>query len=380
MLRVAILVEMSTSWGTGVVQGITRYADEQGPWSFFVEPRGRYEFLSLPKNWNGHGVIARVNHSGLAERLRRTQIPAVNVSWFDCGNSIPRVSTDEYWTGQLAAEHLIDLGLSSFGYCGPFDRLGYTDQILAGFLEHLHREGFECDLFPDKYRRIKQWDSRRKRLGAWLTQLPKPSGVLVWNDVSGRLIAEACSYEGLRVPEDVALMTGEYDEMSNQMSATPLTSVDHVAESVGYEAARVLDTMMHGASAPSNAVLLRNAHIVHRRSTDIAAVADPQLAEAISLMRQRACEGINVSELLRELPISRRVLEQGCRDTIGRSPGEELRRMRIERAKHLLATTSLQLSKIASLCGFRDRDALGRRFRSSVGQSPSEYRAECRRI
>lgn len=376
---VALLVETSTSWGSGIIRGVARYSQEFGPWSFFIEPRGRFETLSLPEGWHGDGIIARVNHPQLAKSILASGIPAINVSWFECGVEIPKVSTDEYWSGQLGAQHLIERGFASFGYCGTFDRPRYTDLIRDGFLDELNKCGKKCAVFKCTVKDSKNWGRARARLGNWLNSLPKPSAVLAWNDVNGRLVAEACRERNLRVPEEVAILTGEYDSLMNELSYPQLSTIDHLPDSIGYEAARTLAALMKGKAPPKKPILLRHAQIVTRHSTDVMAINDELLAEAIRFMRQNACKGITVSEVMKVVPMSRRVLEQQCRAILGRSPAEEIRRHRMEHAKQLLTSTLLPMPTVAKQSGFRDADAFGRRFRREVGISPSAFRKDRRK-
>lgn len=371
---VALLVETSTSWGAGIVEGVARYSQEHGPWHFFAEPRGRYERLLLPSEWKGDGIIARVNHAKLAESIRKATVPTINVSWFDCGEGIPRVSTDEVKTGEIAAQHFIERGFTSFAYCGPFDRPGYTDQICCGYLKELSRHHLECEVFAPKGKSLHGWGAQRKVLGDWLSRLPKPVALLTWNDVNGRLITETCLYRGLRVPEEIAILTGEHDALSNDLSYPPLSTIDHSPELVGYEAARILHRMMRGDKPPAKPVLLRNLRIIPKRSSDVMAISDKDLADAIGYMRQNAHSGINVKDVLRKFPMGRRMFEIRCKEILGRSPAEEIRRQRIEHAKSLLVNTRLPISKVAKLSGFRDVNVFGRRFRAEVGATPTAYR------
>jgi len=157
-------------------------------------------------------------------------------------------------------------------------------------------------------------------------------------------------------------------------SKPSLSSIDHGSELVGYESARWLDRMMRGTPPPKQPILLRNMHLVVRQSTDVTVLDDQDVAQAVSYMRRHAVEGISVKDVLRAVPMSRRVLEQKCRKLLGRSPAEEIRRQRIARAKILLVDTQLTMEEIATRSGFRDADSFSRRFRQEEGLPPSAYR------
>ncbi len=149
--RVAILIETSTTWGAELVAGIAEYARQHGKWSMFVEPRGRYEKLRLPRDWQGDGIIARVTHPLLGEDLKASKLPAVNVSWIRLRNfEIPQVTADEVAVGRLAAQHFLDRGHRSFAYFGPDSRLGYEDRLGPTFAECIRQGGGHCEVYEAK--------------------------------------------------------------------------------------------------------------------------------------------------------------------------------------------------------------------------------------
>ncbi len=375
--NVVLLIETSTSWGTGLLKGISRFVRERN-WSVHVEPSGQHESLHLPPGWEGDGVIARIPHRGLHRELLEYGSPVVSVSWFDYdGPNIGRCTADERACGRLAAEHLVECGFRHFGYCGPVDRPEYVDQLGRSFQEALQSRGRTCHTFTEPDEPLngrRDWMTGRFRLAAWLRSLPKPIGLFAWSTVRARELAEACRLAELEVPQDAAILGGLPDDLIGTISNPPLSYVDVGAERIGYEAARLLGRMMSGAAPPPEPVLVPPVGIVQRRSTDIAAVEDPVLAEAIRFMRAHASEPIRVQDIPRHVPISRRVLEQQCKRLLGRSPAAELRRLRIERAKQMLMERPDTISQIATRCGFNHTEVLIRTFKAHVGMTPTQYR------
>lgn len=379
-LRVAVLVETSTSWGTELVQGIANYAHEQGPWFFYLEPRGRYERLRLPTDWDGDGVIARVTSQAMADEIIASGIPAVNVSWYDFGaESIARCTVDENRSGRMAADHFLERGFIHFAYCGALRRPGYVDRFGQSFIDALAEAGHDCAVYrPKRSAHPRAWPAQLTDLCGWLDGLPKPIGMLAWNDVRGRQVTEACQYAGIPVPERIAVLGAEDDALMGAVSSPALSSIDMSGKQVGYEAAQLLARLMRGRRRPAKAVLIAPSGIITRQSTDTLAIDNPDLAASLRFIRENAHRGIGVADVVRHVHLSRRVLEQRFKQLLGRTPAAEIRRVRVERARRLLVETELAMPQIASACGFNQPEVFTRTFGRETGVTPTAFRKQAR--
>ena len=379
--HVALLIETSTSWGANIVKGIADYAASHANWYFYLEPRGKYERLTLPRDWTGDGVIARVTYEELAREIVATGKPAVNVSWYSFDSvTIPTCTSDEGQAGQMIAGHFLDRGFKQFAYCGPMNRPEYSDLFGRAFLAAIADAGFTCHRFdpPDAAQHPVDWSTRLRLLGDWLETLPTPIGILAFSDIGGRQVAEACRQRRLRIPDQVALMGGEHDELTCQITRPPLSSIDLCPQKIGWEAAKLLARMFAGEAPPIEPIRIPPARIIVRQSTDTLAIDEPMLGQALEFIAKNAFRGITVSDVLEAVPISRRVLEQRMKQHLGRTPAGEIRRIRIENAKRLLADTDRSLNDIASACGFDHPEVLTRVFRRQEGMTPSSYRKQSR--
>jgi LacI family transcriptional regulator len=377
--RVAILIETSTTWGAELVAGIAEYARRHGKWSMFVEPRGRYERLRLPRDWQGDGIIARVTHPMLGEDILASKLPAVNVSWIRLRDvAIPQVTADEVAVGKLAAQHFLDRGYRSFAYFGHDSRLGYEDRLGPTFAEAIEKAGGRCEVFEARRSSGSRngWLAEIAALIPWLRSLPKPSALVTWNDIRARQVTEACREAGICVPEDIAVLGGEYDALNSEVSIPPLSSIDHNPRRVGNEAARVLDSMMEGNPAPSEPVLVPLRGVIQRQSTNTLAIDDRPLAEALHFIRSNLHRPIGVGDVVEASALSRRLLEQRFQKALGRSPAAEIRRVRIERAKQLLTETQLSVAQVALASGFNFVEAMNVVFRREAGVTPTQYRRQ----
>ena len=377
-LRIALLIETSTSWGAQIVRGIGEYAQRQShPWTFYIEPRGRSEQLHLPAGWQGDGIIARVTTQALCDEIVATGVPAVNVSWFEFSRDrLATCTVDEAAVGKTAADYFLQRGYRHFAYCGPLKRPGYTDRMQSHFVEAIQESGSVCARYRSRYQRLnaKNWQSELTDLGSWLQEQPKPLALLSWSAARGRHVTEACQHADLQVPEQVAVLGGEFDELMSSMSNPPLSTIDVSAREVGAAAAARLDRGLRGGRLPKRPQLIPPRGVITRQSTDMTAVDDTLLAAALTFIREHADQPIRVDDLLRALSLSRRRLEQRFVALLGRSPAAEIRRARLSRAERLLADTDLPIPEVAAASGFSHPETLTRTFRRERGLTPLAYR------
>jgi LacI family transcriptional regulator len=380
--HIALLVDTSTTWGSDVIRGALRYARQQPQWVVHIEPRGKYEVVVPPSNWRGHGLIARITNSQLAEYISGLGMVAVNVSWYpfhDPEARIAHCTTDVQVAGQMCAEHFLERGLRNVAYCGASHRPNYVDELEQSFSAAMKLAGLECAVFESRTKWLQGgFQIEHGELCAWLRALPKPVGILTFDSVRGHQITEVCRSESIRVPEEVSVLAGDHDAFFSEVSVPQLSTLDISPQRVGHRAAQILDRLLHGERCPEDAERIPPGGITTRQSTDILAIRDTALADAIRFIHDHANEAIRVRDVLRAVPLSRRLLEQKFRATLGRSPAAEIRTRKIEMVKKLLETTDLQLSSIADQTGFQHVEVLTRLFRRTTGIAPTDYRKRMR--
>jgi LacI family transcriptional regulator len=376
-LRIAILVDTSTGYSTHLIRGIARFVREEQPgWQLLVQPRGENERSLMPRHWQTDGVIARITHRALARDLQRRRVPVVNVSISTvAGFDFPQVTVDERLVGQWAAQHLLEQGFRSFGYFGNWGQANYADRCGPVFAECVLARGFQCRFFrPLRAGATNHQPPTAVAVQRWLRDLPKPVGILATDANDAHLIREHCRGGTLRIPEDVAIVSGEDDELLCAISQPALTCIDLGSERVGYEAGELLNKLLANRRSPSSPTLLPPLRIIARQSTDTLAIEDPALAKAVRYIRANAHRPIQVVDVLRQVLLSRRALEQRFRTILGCSPAAEIRRVHLERAKELLITTDAPTSQIAQESGFNYTEVMNQVFRRELRQTPTEYR------
>jgi LacI family transcriptional regulator len=343
----------------------------------FTEQGRRAPLPTWLKDWQGDGIIARVDSPQIAAALRRTRLPVVDVSAERFSSEFSRVSIDNGAVARLAAEHLATKGFLDFAYCGD-RRFLWSRQRGVEFRRCLAEKGRRCVDFGEPAGTAKPGsDAEIRAIARWLKGLPKPVGVFACYDGRALQVLEACQLLGLHVPDQVAVLGVDNDELVCELANPPLSSVQPNARRSGYEAAALLARLMGGekkAVAPTHQV--QPVRVVERQSTDVVAVADVKVAAALKFIRLHACEGMDVGDVLRAVPMSRTRLEQKFKALLGHSPHRQLVQQRIARVKHLLAESKIAISEVAEQAGFDNASYLSVAFRRETGLSPFAYRAK----
>lgn len=381
MARKRVVVVLSnTAYGRRVMQGITKYATTNGGWEFFYkasanDPKVLFKAVAAAETW-ADGIIGHFIDQNFLHDIQRIGIPAVNVSaWFETNTPV-RVHTNEQAIGQMAAEYFLKRGIRSFAYWG--NTFGdYSQHRRDGFRNTLKDAGFNCEVFDstvDLSGSRQEWMDAEQRMGERLAELPKPVGVLCVNDMLAREVLWVIERLGLRCPDDLAVLGVENDELACSSCIPPLSSVELAAARIGQTAAEVLDKMMNGQSPPASTVLIPPLGVVTRQSTDVVSVSNPEVRDAIRFIREHAHEPIDVRDVLRAVPVSRRALEIHFKQVLQRTPMQQIQFERVQLAKKLLLETDFSIAELAQRAGFSSPSLFWVIFRRYTGLGPKEFR------
>jgi LacI family transcriptional regulator len=329
--------------------------------------------------WRGDGVICRALTAPFLKWLAKADIPAVNLNDAEQdGHGFPWIHSDDLAIGRLAAGHLLERGFRHVAFFG-FVEQGWSVRRREGFRGALDgRAGF-CGAYEVAWQShpySHPWEREKHGMCRWLVSLPRPLGLLACDDLLGQQVLDACHRIGAAVPEEIAVLGVDDDSLLCELSQPPLSSVRPDSERIGYEAASLLDRLMAGERPASAERLVAPLSICTRRSTDVLAIDDPVIAAAACYIRENACRGATMRDVLREVPMSRTVLEQRFRRYLGHSPRAEMRAVQLKRVRQLLAETDLPLDRIARLAGYKHPEYLNVVFKRLMGQTPGQYRSE----
>lgn len=367
--RIGLAIDAVAAYGRGVIRGIITYCRSNPRWMITVEPLWSFGTLPDIREWDVDGLIVQTFSQDFERRVIDLGIPATNVSNFCPGaTNLPTVLPDDIAIGRMGANYLLSLGFRRLAYCWSGDT-PYGALRLESFRGRAIEAGVD----------VAVCDASKEDLGQWLTQLPKPIGILGCNDDWAHRALNLARRSGIKVPDEVAILGVDNDELFNALVSPSLSSIAVPAEDVGFQAALLLEQIMSGESPiTSQPRLLPPLRIVPRESTDVLNVADPDVATAIRFIREYAARPLQVDDVVERVALSRRSLERRFRQLTGRSIAEEIRRSHVERAKELLLTTELSMSQVASASGFVNATRLSVVFHGEIGESPSEFRRRSR--
>ncbi len=372
---VALIFGVTPDYGSGVLEGITDEGRRRG-WQFLdlsdeVDPLR----LQTMAAFQGDGVISAAKEPRLNELLVERGIALVSVTTFPVHPEVPHIGHDHRETGRLVARHFVRHGYRRAAYFGHGSLRDLCREHWLGLCEEMP-EGGALEPFYEGPRTSIRWslNDQVADLAEWIDGLPKPMGIMTWDDHHAYRVELACRRCGARVPEDVAVVGTRNGDMVWRLGRPPISSVPVNESTIGRRAATMLAELMTGGRPESARIPPQP--IIVRPSSDHFAVEDPDVVEAIAFIREHLSEGVGVEQAAWHLGMSRRTLTRRFTHALGRTPGEEVRYARLERAKRLLAETSMPLADVAAKAGYGYGSYLSQAFKKATGMTPTEYRKQ----
>lgn len=374
---VMLLLNTGYAYERSLLTGISRYSQLHGPWVFVREApywdKGNLNMRELLKAVDGVIML----ESPLLKEIRASGLPCVVSNYLtETIKGIPNIVSDHRAMGEMAAHHLLERGFKNFGFCG-YPGLFWSAQRLEGFERTVQQAGgIVAHYVPPPAGGQLARKKEQKSLENWLKELPKPVGLMACIDERGQQVAEACKTASLRIPDQVAIIGVNNDELVCTLSNIPTSSVAISAEQGGFEAAACLHRLMLGHRPKSDKILIHPTHVVARLSTDIIAISDPHVAQAVRFIQNACKKPLYVDEVAKAVGLSRRVLEKRFRVSLNRTIHEQIRKSRISVITNMLIDSTMSVSEIAFATGFTDATHIARYFRAETGVSLAEYRRQ----
>jgi len=377
--KVALIVETSSVYGRELLSGIVRYMRMHDPWSVFLEQRDlELEIPSWLNDWQGDGILTRITNPNFVTAIQRSGVPMVELTDRTGGENFPNIRSDDAAIGIMAAKHLVERGFSNFAFCG-FSGEAWSLRRQQAFIDATRsHSSLDSKVFNSHWvgPSARGWEEEQQHLVQWVRSLPTPVAIMACSDIRATHLIEACSRAGVSVPEQAAVLSVDNDELLCRITSPTLSSVIPNAEAIGFRAAELLSLLMRGEPLPNLNEQIPPLGIAMRQSTDVVAIADDHIAAALRYMRENACRGITVDEVIENTAISRSTLERQVRKYLGRTPQEEIRQVQIKRVRELLLSTDLPADQIAGLCGFTHSEYMHVVFKRVMGSTPGEFRRE----
>jgi LacI family transcriptional regulator len=364
MRRIAVIVNNVEGYARGVLRGVMPFAFSRG-WDCTVVGIGLTQPSDNPVGFDG--IIVQIGSLKDVGKFRRTGVPVVNVSSSMKVETMPSVVCDDEAVGRLGADYFLRRGFRHFGWYSPLDR----------HFAILRQQGFTARLAENALEPVIAL--HRINLAQMVLTLPKPAAIMCCNDVSALEVLEQCRMDGLKIPDEVAVLGVDNDDLIQSLASPPLSSIGTATEQIGFEAGVLLERLMERRIDPAvpakpDNILIPATGIITRRSTDLTAVADLEVAEALRFIREHATGPIGIAEVLQSVSVSRRQLERRFQASLGRSMLDEIRRCRVERARQLLLETDLTIPQVATASGFSSASYMTVVLGEMAGQTPGELR------
>jgi len=356
-------------------QGIEKFAREQG-WHLSANLARE---KVIPWGWTGDGVLAWLGAGDdLAEFVQTVRKPTVDFSLRRSELPYPRVLEDHAQAAQLVADHFLSRGFSHFLFYSDTDNWSYEERG-EGFQRAILQAGKQVSWL--RWHQSAgfttgrdEWRARRRWLAAEMRKAPKPLAVFAANDQQALDVLESCEAAGIPVPEQVALVGAENYLPTPETMRTPISSVDTNLETLGYRGAALLQELMDGQPAPAAPIRVPAVGVVVRKSSDILTIPHAGVARSLRHIWEHSHEPICVKDLVGVAAMSRRGLHMAFREQLGRTPGQELQRVRMERARRLLTGSAHKIDTVAGLCGYQSTNSFCVAFKRVMGISAGRFR------
>lgn len=373
-LQIAVLVDIDDTWGRSIVQSISLYS-RHANWQLLIAPRDSEGRLRIPSRWHPDGAIVSMRDESLLAHVRQAATPTVNVSGMFLGEAwAGHVTTDDAGRAKMAVDHLRNRCIAHFAsYCPQIGR--YSDGREQAFVNAVREAGGICHCYSEiSGSNRSRWLEDRLNVAEWIRTLPKPVGIFAADPYPARQLVEICTSESHQIPEEIAILSGDEDDLLCESVTPSITSIELASHRIGTEASEMLAEIIKSGNVPTAIRTIQPLRVRLRRSTENRSVSDPAIASCVRLIWESAPDAIEVRDLVKHVCLSRRTLEQRFREKLGRTPAEEIRRMRLEKSRQMIVATSLSIATIAVTCGFSSGPYLSRIFRKYYGIAPSELR------
>lgn len=379
-LHIGVMIDASRAYGRGICRGIANYADTREDWLLLAHERPEVDqFPAWLCKQRLDGLIAYIPNQRLHQSIAAMGIPVVDVHGRCRSPKIPIIESDDTAIVRLGFEFFLKSGFHHLAYCG-YPSVFFSDQRQeAARLQGLKLKGNVHFYAPSRLGKagadLYQFEkgSAEAGLGKWLLSLPKPIAILACNDIRGQQVINACREKGISVPEEVAVLGVDNDEVICRLCRPTLSSIEPDGEQIGATAAACIADLLAGKTT-FNRLRIPPRGVIQRASTDTVVATHPMVVRAVRLIRDQASTEASVEQICDQTGVSRSTLDNLFLAHLGRTVANEISRVRLQRSQNLLRHTDLPLSEIARNCGFSSATYFGRFFKRETGQTPNTYR------
>lgn len=380
MARIILLTDLSEEYAKLLLKGIVSYSEEQGAWSVCKMPlsyravNGVEGVLEWALKWKADAIIAQFNPTDDVAVFARNGIIAIAQDYKERFKEIANITGNHVEAGKMGAAYFIERGFKNFAFYG-YKGFVWSEERFKGFRTELEKAGFRERIYEYQNTELTElWFYDSEPLSAWLNALPKPIALMASDDNQAHHIIELCNQNGIQIPEDIAVLGVDNDETICALSMPPLSSINQAVEQGGYEAARMIDRLLHNPDMKPYDVVVYPTHIITRDSTDIYATSHIYIQKVLKYIHQNVEDKLTVTDIVKLVPMSRRLLEIKFREITGKSIYAYILSLRIEKFAQQLVDTDRPILDIAMEQGLSDYKNISRQFKKMKEYTPLEYR------
>ncbi len=378
MAKILLLTDFSSGYSRNLLKGIVRYSKEVGNWSFQRMPLyyrmlyGENGVVEWAKKWQADAIIAQLSDVNI-ELLNDLNIPIIVQNYRDRNKAVSNLTGDYFNTGVMAAKFFLNRGYRNFAFYG-FKGAIWSRERADGYSHEIEKQGYKLAVLENDNKDREEWSYNHTVLGNWLQSLPKPVALFACDDHFALQISETCNVYNINVPDDIAILGVDNDDLLCNISDPPLSSIVLDVENGGYNAGKLLHQLITKEITEPFNIVVNPLIIERRKSTEKYAVSDKNIRTILNYIEKNYANHLSVEELVKQVPLSRRVLEKKFKEETGESLYQYIQNYRIDQFTRLLITTDYSLFEAALQSGFENYKNVSRIFRKYKSLSPAEYR------
>jgi len=378
MAKILLLTDFSSGYSRNLLKGIVRYSKEVGNWSFQRMPLyyrmlyGENGVVEWAKKWQADAIIAQLSDVNI-ELLNDLNIPIIVQNYRDRNKAVSNLTGDYFNTGVMAAKFFLNRGYRNFAFYG-FKGAIWSRERADGYSHEIEKQGYKLAILENDNKDREEWSYNHTVLGNWLQSLPKPVALFACDDHFALQISETCNVYNINVPDDIAILGVDNDDLLCNISDPPLSSIVLDVENGGYNAGKLLHQLITKEITEPFNIVVNPLIIERRKSTEKYAVSDKNIRTILNYIEKNYANHLSVEELVKQVPLSRRVLEKKFKEETGESLYQYIQNYRIDQFTRLLITTDYSLFEAALQSGFENYKNVSRVFRKYKSLSPAEYR------
>lgn len=380
MARLLFITDFTEQFAYRLLRGIQKYSAESESWVVCRMPPAYKRSLGITgvikwaKKWKADVVIGQFDPDDDVSLFRKNGIVVLAQDYITKFKGIPNITSDYDKTGRMAAEHFLAKGFRNFAFFG-YRGVCWSEERLDGFRAKVEEAGYGDSMYVYDDQKLESlWYYESAGVQEWLKSLPRPIAVMACDDNQASLLLEACSSCGVRIPDEVAVIGVDNDEIIDNLSLLTISSINVDIEKGGYEAAKLAMEMKKNHDYTGRDIVLNPISVITRLSTSVYATKDAAISKALQFINKNIDSKIFVPDILKEVPLSRKLLEVRFKKVTGYTIYNYISRMKIEKFAFELLNTNDGVAEIAARMDEPDPKSICRRFKAFKGCTPTQYR------